>query len=139
MQKEYKITWSIEVTGETPKNAAEQALALFKAKDSTATVFRVEDHQGITTEIDLALQTENVIANNPMVIGVVIEGGIVQTIVSNQAQQLPNCMVIDYDTDGMTENDITQVVQNDGSMAAAWVYALLPAAANIDLKSLYLR
>ncbi len=97
MQTDYNITWTIDVTGENPLDAAKQALALFKAEDSTATIFRVENPQGETTEIDLHLQTEKVIETTPMIIAIIIEGGVIQDIVSNNAAKAPNCVVIDYD------------------------------------------
>lgn len=39
---EYDVTWAIQIDADSPVDAAEQALAIMRDPDSTATVFRVE-------------------------------------------------------------------------------------------------
>ena len=41
--KEYVVTWDIEVTANSPEEAAKQALEIQRDKTSTATVFKVWD------------------------------------------------------------------------------------------------
>lgn len=38
---EYRVTWEIDVTANSPREAAEQALTIQRDPDSTATVFEV--------------------------------------------------------------------------------------------------
>lgn len=133
MQTEYKITWTINVTGENPLDAAKQALALFKAEDSTATIFRVENPQGATTEIDLHLQTETVVKTLSTVIAIIMDGGVVQEIISNNTDNSPDCIVIDYDTNGYEEEDLSKIPQRDGSFSHAHVHDRIIEAADIDL------
>jgi len=47
------VTWEIEVDTETPREAAEKALAIMRRPDSTATVFDVTDQTGETHHVDL--------------------------------------------------------------------------------------
>lgn len=50
---EYRVTWSIDVTADTAKEAAMIALHYQRDIDSTATVFDVQDEHDNTTQIDL--------------------------------------------------------------------------------------
>lgn len=139
MQTEYKITWTIDVAGENPLDAAKQALALFKAEDSTATVFRVENPQGATTEIDLHLQTETAVETTPMIIAIIIEGGVIQEIVSNNPAKAPNCVVIDYEVGCLAESEIFKIPQGDGSFAFARIHDRIIEAthSHLDLETIY--
>jgi hypothetical protein len=139
MQTEYKITWTIDVTGENPLDAAKQALALFKAEDSTATVFRVENPQGETTEIDLHLQTETVIETPAMIIAIIIDGGVIQEIVSNNPAKAPNCMVIDYEVDRFADGGVFKIPQGEGAFAFARIHDRIIEATHthLDLETMY--
>lgn len=139
MQTEYKITWTIDVTGENPLDAAKQALALFKAEDSTATIFRVENLQGETTEIDLHLQTETAVETTPMIIAIIIEGGVIQEVVSNNAAKAPNCVVIDYEVDRFADSNVFKIPQGDGSFAFARIHDRIIEATHthLDLETIY--
>lgn len=58
--KHYVVTWEVDIYAETPRQAAEQALAIHRDPESMATVFDVwtDDEDG-THRIDL-LEPEEV-------------------------------------------------------------------------------
>jgi hypothetical protein len=72
-------------------------------------------------------------------LGVVLQGGIVQAIVSDQPELMAdwNVMVIDYDTETTPDEDLTKVPQNDGSVSTAWSYLDSVTQTAIDLKAVY--
>jgi hypothetical protein len=59
--------------------------------------------------------------HEPPTVAVILEGGLVQCIVSNYPGNLPpmNVMVLDYDTEGADEEELLQVPQKDGSVSTA--------------------
>lgn len=50
---EYHVTWEIDLEADSPREAADHALAIQRDPDSTATVFDVTDGIGTTDRIDL--------------------------------------------------------------------------------------
>lgn len=49
---EYRVTWTIDVDGETPEDAAREARKIQLDPQSTATVYQVTPHQlGARTEV----------------------------------------------------------------------------------------
>ena len=52
--KHYKVIWEIDLTAESPREAAEQAYEIQRDRDSTASVFDVYDARGKKTRIDLS-------------------------------------------------------------------------------------
>ena len=50
---DFLVTWSIDITADTPEEAARKALAYMRAKDSTANVFDVFDGVGEPVRVDL--------------------------------------------------------------------------------------
>lgn len=66
-------------------------------------------------------------------IAVVIEGGIVQSIVSDQPSLLPDVLVINYDIDGTSDGDHWLVPQDYGDDARAIVYSRVPELPKIGL------
>ncbi len=50
---EYLVTWEIDLFADSPREAAEQALAIQRDPDSVATVFDVTDETGHIEHIDL--------------------------------------------------------------------------------------
>jgi len=57
-----------------------------------------------------------------MNIAVILEGGLVQTVVSDQPALDILVAVIDYDTaDGCDEEELTGIIQADGSVVKAFV------------------
>ncbi|HUL13007.1 MAG TPA: hypothetical protein VLU73_12675 [Methylococcaceae bacterium] len=73
------------------------------------------------------------IEKRPIYLAVVMEGGLVQSIVSNTAIQDLDVLVIDYDTYDSTSRDLVSVPQADGSSAKAWSSFYAIEAATIDL------
>ena len=67
-------------------------------------------------------------------LAIVIEGGLVQTVVSDQPDVAPSVAVIDYDTDGFEAEDLCHIKQSDGSRAKALVveHCVEPAAIDLD-------
>lgn len=83
-----------------------------------------------------ALGQEN--AFRDLKLAVVIEGGIVQAIVSDQPSRLPNdVLVIEYDIDGSDEGDRCSVPQDLGDDAQAIVYSRWPELPKIGLDSVF--
>lgn len=65
---------------------------------------------------------------------VVIEGGLVQAVVTDRPDTAPAVAVIDYDTEGFEPEDLRHITQSDGSKAKALVveHCVEPAAINLD-------
>lgn len=83
-----------------------------------------------------ALGQEN--ASRDLKLAVVIEGGIVQAIVSDQPSRLPNdVLVIDYDIGGSDENDCCSVPQDNGDDVQAMVYSRCPELPKIGLDAVF--
>lgn len=57
----------------------------------------------------------------PPTVAVILEGGLVQCIVSDRPNDIQpmNLMVLDYDTDGVDEEELLRVPQRDGSISTA--------------------
>jgi hypothetical protein len=57
----------------------------------------------------------------PPTMAIILEGGLVQCIVSDHPGNFPpmNFMVLDYDTEGADEEELLQVPQKDGSVSTA--------------------
>ncbi len=73
-----------------------------------------------------------------MEIAVVLEGGIVQSIISNAPSMLPdNILVIDYDRDGWEDDDLSPVVQDNGMEVLAHVYQIEPELPRINLDAVF--
>lgn len=70
-------------------------------------------------------------------LAIILEGGLVQCVVSDQARnvasRLEDIMVIDYDTEGASQEDISYVKQDDGSYSDACVSHHSIAQATIGL------
>lgn len=71
-------------------------------------------------------------------LAIIIEGGMVQAVVSTNPALLDHIdvMVIDYDTDGADMADVSIVPQNDGSTAPAHVKVHQVEHASINLNAL---
>ena len=69
-------------------------------------------------------------------LAVVLQGGLVQAIVSNHPEMMKgwNVLVIDYDTEGAEAGEIFQVLQEDGTMAKAIARFEAVEEAGIDLE-----
>ncbi len=134
---EYKVTWVIDIDTNSAEDAVIQACNYIKDSGSQAHVFEVEDHQGNKVLVDLDDDTTKPVISTPLQIAVVLEGGLVQSIISNPSNVLPDqVFVIDYDDDGWEPDDISPVIQSDGSVSGAHVYSLNPECPSIDLAAL---
>lgn len=69
------------------------------------------------------------------VIAVVVEGGLVQDIISDQPKAVGRVFVIDYDTDGAANAELTDVPQSDGSKTPAHVGERVISKPEIDLRT----
>ena len=58
-QKDYHVSWDIDLVADSPMDAARQALRIQRDRDSIATVFDVTDEEGNTERIDLTEATES--------------------------------------------------------------------------------
>ena len=54
--REFKVIWEIDVTADTPENAAREAWETMQAKGSTANYFTVASPDGTTKDVDLELE-----------------------------------------------------------------------------------
>lgn len=69
------------------------------------------------------------------ILAVVMEGGVIQAIVSHHPERFKDidAMVIDYDTDGASKEDLVDVPQPDGTVAVAYVCGIEVHSASIGL------
>jgi hypothetical protein len=69
------------------------------------------------------------------IVGVVLEGGLVQCVVSNATEQLPDMdvIILDYDVEGLEEECLLKVPQSSGDIAHAVGHIEKITASEIDL------
>jgi hypothetical protein len=67
---------------------------------------------------------------------VVIEGGLVQTILADDPDGI-EAVVLDYDTEGADPGDYTTITQSDGSESDAFVQVEPPDHARISIDEVY--
>ena len=53
---EYTITWTIDIDGENPVDAAKKVVSIMRDNESIASVFDVQDNKMQTTRVDLLSQ-----------------------------------------------------------------------------------
>lgn len=70
-------------------------------------------------------------------LAIVIEGGLVQAVVSDQPDVAPSVAVINYDTDGFEADELHRITQSDGNMSEALVVEHYVEPAAIDLDELF--
>ena len=59
MSNRYRVTWVIDLEASSPREAAQQALAIQRNPESIATVFEVSDDTGeAPTTVDLTYDTK---------------------------------------------------------------------------------
>jgi hypothetical protein len=88
----------------------------------------------------VALREVQRVLNRPAAsLGVVLQGGIVQAIVSDQPESMTDwkVMVIDYDTESTPDEELVGVPQSDGSDTKAWAYLDSVTQTAIDLMAVY--
>ena len=52
-------------------------------------------------------------------IAIIMEGGLIQNIFADEEVDIT---IVDYDTEGADEEDLTEVLQNDGTSVEAFIY-----------------
>ena len=72
------------------------------------------------------------------ILGIVLEGGLISAVISNDPARLPieAVVTIDYDTEGAGEEDLYDVLQPDGSTVQAYASITAFDKAGIDLESI---
>ena len=70
-------------------------------------------------------------------LAVVIEGGLVQSVVADQPDAAPSVAVVDYDTDGFEPEELRYIMQSDGTKSTALVVEHYVEAAGIDLDDVF--
>ncbi|BDV41547.1 hypothetical protein GURASL_04700 [Geotalea uraniireducens] len=105
-------------------NRESEALAVLKA--CWKFIENVTDEYPERTDkfFDLRERVRNVLSDRrhePPTVAVILEGGLVQCIVSDRPNDIQsmNLMVLDYDTEGADEEELLQVPQKDGSISTA--------------------
>lgn len=88
--------------------------------------------------LGVSLDEEKINAKAPT-LAVVLEGGIVQSVVSDRPSEIDlfDLLVIDYDTDGADEQDLVGVTQRNGSVVEARVYSPDIERDTIDLENIH--
>ena len=83
---------------------------------------------------DVGPQTEDSPPPKPIV-GVILEGGLVQSIVSNAPEQVPDMdvIILDYDVEGIEEECLLKVPQSSGDIADAVGHIEKITESGIDL------
>jgi hypothetical protein len=83
---------------------------------------------------DIGPQTEDPPPSKPIV-GVVLEGGLVQSIVSNAPEQIPeiDVIILDYDVEGFEKECLLSVPQSGGEIARAVGHIEKITESGIDL------
>jgi hypothetical protein len=93
-----------------------------------------------TTLIDCKAAIERgALATEDTILGVVLDGGLVQSIVSNRPQSLQNLdvLIVDYDVEDMDEEQLHEVIDpHDGKPHKAAVRLAAIEPAKIDLSGL---
>jgi hypothetical protein len=56
MKEEFRVIWEIDITADSPREAAWRALTMQRDPESLGTVFDVVDERGETTRVDLVAE-----------------------------------------------------------------------------------
>ncbi len=67
-------------------------------------------------------------------LAVVLEGGIVQSVIADQPDTAPSVAVVDYEVDGYESDELCHIMQSDGKQSKALVveHCVEPAGINLD-------
>jgi len=96
---EYRVTWAIDVTADSHKDAAKKAQEMQRDLESTATVFDVQDtgNNGVLKQVDLT--DGNVIEMSPPKVIVEVSGG-VAGVTGRDLPKGTMFVILDYDAQG---------------------------------------
>lgn len=105
-------------------NRESEALAVLKACWEFIENVTDEDPERTDKFFALRERVRNVLSDRrhePPTVAVILEGGLVQCIVSDRPNDIQsmNLMVLDYDTEGVDKEELLQVPQKDGSISTA--------------------
>lgn len=70
-------------------------------------------------------------------LAIVMEGGLVQSVVADRPEAAPSVAVVDYDTDGCEDDELRYITQSDGSQSEAWVVERHVEHSAIDLDEVF--
>lgn len=70
-------------------------------------------------------------------LAVVLEGGIVQSVIADRPDAAPAVAIVDYDTEGQSPEDLCDITQSDGSRSEAYVIEPWIEPARIDLDEVF--
>lgn len=70
-------------------------------------------------------------------LAVVLEGGIVQSVIADQPEAAPAVAIIDYDTDGQEPEVLSLITQSDGGQSKAYIVEPWIEPARIDLDEVF--
>lgn len=109
---------------DSEENHESEALAVLKACWDFIENVNDEDPERTDKFFALRERVRNVLSDRrhePLTVAVILEGGLVQCIVSDRPNDIQpmNLMVLDYDTEGVDEEELLQVPQKDGSISTA--------------------
>jgi len=71
-------------------------------------------------------------------LAVILEGGIVQSVIADRLTATPAVAVIDYDVEGQEPEDLTLITQSDGSRSKSYVVEPWIEQARINLDEVFL-
>lgn len=70
-------------------------------------------------------------------LAVILEGGLVNAVVTPPGEPAVHVLVVDYDTEDADPDDLAAVGQADGKTTSAYVHTLLSEPATIELDTLF--
>ena len=70
-------------------------------------------------------------------LAVVMEGGIVQSVIADWPEAAPAIAVVDYDIEGQQPEDLCDITQSDGSQSKAYIVEPWIEPARIDLDEVF--
>lgn len=70
-------------------------------------------------------------------LAVVLEGGIVQSVIADRPDAAPAVAIVDYDTVGQSPEDLCDITQSDGSQSKAYIVEPWIEPARIDLDEVF--
>jgi len=70
-------------------------------------------------------------------LAVVMEGGIVQSVIADWPEAAPAVAVVDYDIEGQQTEDLCDITQSDGSQSKAYIVEPWIETARIDLDEVF--
>lgn len=70
-------------------------------------------------------------------LAIVMDGGLVLSVVADRPDAAPKVAVVDYDTEGCEDDELRLITESDGSKAEAWVAECCVESSAIDLDEVF--